>query len=138
MSLSSAAHASSHQVNGAPAVAIPSTPSNATLAALEILTSAMRRVGPHRGSADPSIASSLLASFVAQVTEPAEAFAGRLQVADDVDSRLRSEIAARVSWDLSLVGHLVEGDPARELSALQDRFLSLVSAFVPACLRIRG
>ena len=110
-------------------IPIPSSPSNATLAALTDLTIAMRHVGLHRSTADPTIASSLVDAFVAKAVELATDFADVVEATGDgLSDNLRREIAIRVAWDLTLLVKL-SAEPSATTLDLRKRFENTVSSF---------
>ncbi|KAG0660810.1 hypothetical protein C6P46_004365, partial [Rhodotorula mucilaginosa] len=109
-------------------IPIPSSPSNATLAALTDLTTAMRHVGLHRSTADPAIAASLVDAFVARAVALATDFADAVEAADDgLPDNLMREIAIRVAWDLTLLMRLC-AEPSATTHDLRKRFENMASS----------
>ncbi|GAA5996272.1 uncharacterized protein JCM10292_007502 [Rhodotorula paludigena] len=114
---------------------VPSSPSSALLSALRSLSSSVTRVGLHRTQSDPSIASSLLGAFAADVRDLAVTFADALERGELQQSEARrAEVAAQAAWDLALLRRLVL--PADETGSkaastwreLERRFFALVSS----------
>ncbi|KAM0753713.1 hypothetical protein T439DRAFT_322606 [Meredithblackwellia eburnea MCA 4105] len=83
---------------------MPSQPSAGVLAALRVLTNAVRRVGPHRIHADPSIVRKLLAEFETRCLPVSKGFVAIAQGLDDQKARRR--VAAQAAWDMAFLDRL--------------------------------
>lgn len=113
-------------------LATPSQPSAGVLAALRVLVSAMRKVGPHRTHADPTIAKTLLAELEVQALPLRRSI---IDIANELASEERRNVALQAAWDMAFLDRII-GPASAAWRQVQQELWNLVRPPPPPLLSL--